>query len=510
MTSSTTLTVGQAAIVSLAVSPSTAVIPLGTTQQFQAIATYTDGTTQDLTTSATWSSDTKSVALVSSNGLASGIGIGGANITATASGVSGCRALTVGPPALVSLTITPSALSIPLGTTQQFDAVGTYTNGGTQDVTGSVTWSSSGNTAGINAAGLASTTAIGATTITATAGAISGSTVLTVGPPTLVSLTVAPSAISIPLGTTQQFAASGKYTDGSTQDLTGSVAWSSSGNAASISGTGLANAAATGTATITASDGAISSSASITVGPAALVTIAITPANASFALGTTQALKAIGTYTDGSTLDISTSVSWKTANSSVATVNAQGVAAGVAVGGTSVTATLGSISGTTALTVNPATLVSIAITPAIPAIPLGTTVQFMATGTFTDGSTQNVTDTVQWSSDTTSVASISNATGSQGLASSVATGTANITATSGSVQGTTTLTVSTAALVSIAVTPANPTIALGTTQQLVATGTFTDGTTQNLTSTVTWSSDTQSSATINGQWTGAAWPWARR
>ncbi len=498
VTASTTLTVGPAAIVSLTISPSTATISLGMTQQFQAIATYTDGTTQDLTTSATWTSDTQSVALVSSVGLASGIGMGGANITASASGVKGSGALTVGPPALVSITVTPSAISIPLGTTQQFDAVGTYTNGSMQDLTGSVTWSSSSNVASISASGLANTIATGTTTITASAGSISAWAVLTIAPPTLLSLTVTPSAVSIPLGTSQQFAASGKYTDGSTQDLTGSVAWSSSSNAASVGGTGLASATATGTATITASDGAISSSASITVGPAALVSIAITPSNASFALGTTQALKAIGTYTDGSTLDISTSVSWNTANSGIATVSGQGLATSVAVGGTSVTATLGSISGTTTLTVNPATLVSIAITPAIPAIPLGTTVQFSATGTFTDGSTQNVTDTVQWSSDTTSVATISNSTGSQGIASSVATGTANITATSGSVQGTTTLTVTTAALISIAVTPASPTIALGTTQQLVATGTFTDGTTQNLTATATWSSDTQSTATING------------
>ncbi len=497
-TTATTLTVGPAAIVSLAVSPSPAAISLGMTQQFQAIATYTDGTTQDLTASANWSSDTQSVALVSSGGLASGIGMGAVNITASASGVSGSGALTVGPPALVSLTVTPSALSIPLGTTQQFVAIGTYTNGSTQNLTGSVTWNSSSNAASINATGVASATAVGAATITASSGSISATAALTIEPPTLVSLTVTPSTVSIPLGTTQQFAASGKYTDGSTQDLTGSVTWNSSGNAVSLSATGLASATATGTATITASDGPISASASMAVGPAALVSIAITPGNASFALGTTQPLKAIGTYTDGSTLDISTSVTWNTANSGIATVNAQGLVASVAVGGTSVTATLGSISGTTTLTVNPATLVSIAITPAIPAIPLGTTVQFSATGTFTDGSTQNVTDTVQWSSDATAVATISNSTGSQGLARSVETGTANITATSGSVQGTTTLTVTSAALVSIAVTPENPTIALGTTQQFVATGTFTDSSTQNLTSTATWSSDTPSSAPING------------
>ena len=51
-------------------------------------------------------------------------------------------------------------------------------------------------------------------------------------------------------------------------------------------------------------------------------------------------------------------------------------------------------------------------------------------------------------------------------------------------------------LTSIAVTPANPTIQTGATQQFTATGTYSDNTTQNITSQVTWASNT-SAATIN-------------
>ena len=53
-----------------------------------------------------------------------------------------------------------------------------------------------------------------------------------------------------------------------------------------------------------------------------------------------------------------------------------------------------------------------------------------------------------------------------------------------------------AVLQSIAVTPANPAVAKGLTQQFTATGTFSDNTTQNLTSQVTWASATTSVATI--------------
>jgi hypothetical protein len=87
-------------------------------------------------------------------------------------------------------------------------------------------------------------------------------------------------------------------------------------------------------------------------------------------------------------------------------------------------------------------LVSLAVTPAAPSILWGNSQQFTATGTFSDGSTQNLTTSVSWSSSATSVAAISNVSGNQGLASSIAFGRTTIAATSGSIGGSTVLTVS--------------------------------------------------------------------
>ena len=89
----------------------------------------------------------------------------------------------------------------------------------------------------------------------------------------------------------------------------------------------------------------------------------------------------------------------------------------------------------------PKKLVSIAVTPINPSIVLGTTEQFTATGTYSDNSTRNLTTSVIWSSSAGSVATISNAAGSNGKATSVAAGTTTITATSGNISGSTTLTV---------------------------------------------------------------------
>jgi len=89
----------------------------------------------------------------------------------------------------------------------------------------------------------------------------------------------------------------------------------------------------------------------------------------------------------------------------------------------------------------PPTLVSIAVTPANSSLVVNGTSQYTATGTYSDNSTQNLTSSATWVSTTTSTATINSA----GLATGVAAGTTTIQATSGSVTGSTGLTVTTAA-----------------------------------------------------------------
>jgi hypothetical protein len=138
------------------------------------------------------------------------------------------------------------------------------------------------------------------------------------------------------------------------------------------------------------------------------------------------------------------------------------------------------------------TLQSIAVTPANPSVGKGLTQQFTATGTFSDNSHQILTSQVTWASATTSVATITTA----GLASGVGAGTSTISAKFNGITGSTVLTVTAPTLQSIAVTPINPSVAKGLTEQFTATGTFSDNSQQNLTSQVTWGSATTSIATI--------------
>ncbi len=89
----------------------------------------------------------------------------------------------------------------------------------------------------------------------------------------------------------------------------------------------------------------------------------------------------------------------------------------------------------------PPTLVSISLSPQSPIISVGKDQQFTATEVYSDGSTQDITASADWTSATQTVATISNSPGSKGLATSVGMGTSAITATVGSKSSSTTLTV---------------------------------------------------------------------
>lgn len=259
-------------ITSITLSPGTASIAAGQTQQFNGTASTNSGQTITNDNSAgTWSSSNTGVATVNASGLATAVGAGTATITATvqtgAGSVSGTATLTVTPAALASITVSPSAPSVTAGQTQQFSATGVYTDS-SQQALSSATWTSSNTSvATIDNSGLATAVAAGTTTITATSNGISGTATLTVTAPapTLVSIAVTPANPSVSAGSTEQFAATGTYSDGSTQTLT-SVTWASSATSvATIDAAGLANAVAAGSTTISATANGVSGSTTMTV-----------------------------------------------------------------------------------------------------------------------------------------------------------------------------------------------------------------------------------------------------
>jgi hypothetical protein len=278
-------------------------------------------------------------------------------------------------------------------------------------------------------------------------------------------MAVSPADPSVLKGSTRQFTATGSYSDGSTENLTDKAIWSSSNSVvAVVNNTGLATGFATGSSTIQVALGSVAGSTTLTVTAAVLSSIAVTPPNLSISDGISQQFTAIGTYSDGSTQNLTNSVTWLSSNTSVAKINSMGFASGVGIGGSSIQAALGSVAGSTTLTVTAAVLSSIAVTPANPSISDGTTQQFTAAGSYTDGSTQNVTNLVTWSS-----SNPADSISASGLAAANGVGASIIQATLNGVNGSTTLTV-TPLTISVTVTPSTANVQAGAgTQNFVAT-----------------------------------------
>jgi hypothetical protein len=140
---------------------------------------------------------------------------------------------------------------------------------------------------------------------------------------------------------------------------------------------------------------------------------------------------------------VTSSVTWTSSKTTVATINGvaspRGKATAIAAGTTTITAAHGTIKGTTILTVTAAgpSLLSIAITPAVPSITIGNQQQFTATATYSDGSAQDVTGTASWSSSVPSVATVT----TTGMASTVGSGQTIIQASVGSISGSSILTI---------------------------------------------------------------------
>ncbi len=256
---------------------------------------------------------------------------------------------------------------------------------------------------------------------------------------TLVSLAIAPLNSTMPVGASKQFTATGTFSDNSTLDMTQQVLWkSSSPSVATITAMGLADSIATGTTTIEAAWGSLTQSTTLTVSNVKLVSIAIKPANPTVAKGTSLRLTVTGTYSDGSTATL-TNVSWKSSKPQIANMRGSGIIHAKKGGTATITATAFGLKATTTLTVSTGTLVSIVITPANTSVAAGTTQQFTATGTFSDGTMQDVTLNAHWSSSIASVATVANAPSVAGLATAYAPGVTTIGLNAHGVTATTSL-----------------------------------------------------------------------
>lgn len=409
------VTVGTATLSSVALTPTAQPLPVGYTRAFTVTGLYSDNTTADLTAIATWASSKPTIASLGTDApnVITALAAGKSTISATVAGKKATAVVTVKAVNLTAITIA-SSLPMPVGTTNSFVATGTFSDHSTFDITNHVTWASSSAGLAISNApgseGVATATTPGSYTLTATdpTTLIVGSTQVLVTPAALTSIAVTPAVSTLAFGSSLALTATGYFTDGNSRDLTAQVTWSADPATIAVSNdagsNGVAMPLAAGTATVTALDPAtgISGHATLTVAVAALVSLAVSPGNATIPNGDAQRFSAVGTYADGTTRDLTALVTWSV-NGAATISNAAdsaGLATASSVGSNTIVATepVSGRSATATLTVTAAVLRSLAISPANATIPQGTTKDFSALGTLSDGSTVNLSANVAWSS----------------------------------------------------------------------------------------------------------------
>ena len=356
---------------------------------------------------------------------------------------------------------------------------------------------------------------------------MSGTFNLTVSSATATAVTITPASPSIALGLNQQFTATGAFSDGTTQDITFDSTWVSSNTAvATVSNNNAVNAAGiyngglattppgsvAGTTTITATFGAVNgvggvtNSTILTVTAPVLQSIAVstpntsaTEPNPSVLSLSTVAFTATGTYSGGTTSDITSQVAWASSNTNVATnPGSTSVFQTTTQGTTKITATVGTIIGTTTLNVTGGTLASF---PALANMTVvnGTFIPISVTGNFGNGITRDITGALKWTIANPTFANVTTVSPNRLLIRGLAPGPTTITATSPGSAGQISsafLTVTNPGLSSFTVSPpAGLALTAGTSGRLTATANF-SGTSQDITANVAWVSTASTVAQV--------------
>lgn len=445
------------ALATVVVTPVTATIGTGATQQF--VATGRDAAGNVVTITPVWSvgagGGTISATGLFTAGTTSGVFTN--TVRATSGALSGTATVTVTAGALASITVAPTPISVAFGASVQLTATGQDAAGNPVAITPAWSVVNGGGTidaaTGLFTAG--NTLGVFANTIRVSSGSTVSTVSVTVTSGALAAITITPASVTLGVNATQQFTAVGRDAGGNVVAIT--PVWSIVANGGIIgSSSGLFTAGTTPgvfTNTVRATSGAISATASVTVVSGALTTITVTPSNDTTPTSGVKQFTAVGRDAAGNV--VAMTPVWSIVNGGGTINSTTGVFTAGTVAGTynnTIRATSGLIIGSAneVVTSNAAILATISVSPNAPVIAPNGTQQFIATGRDAAGNVIPISAT--WS-----VVNAGGTISSTGLFTASATAgtyTGTVRATSGVVSGTSTVIVST--------TSNAPTVSLGT------------------------------------------------
>ena len=221
--------------------------------------------------------------------------------------------------------------------------------------------------------------------------------------PVIISIDIEPKTSQLDIGTTQQYKVLATYSDNSFRDVTNdavlvlendSVIIVPVDNNGSLS---FARAVKVGDDNLVASLSTFSTKASVKVTQINLVSILLTPNDANLSIANVQQYKAVGTYDNGTSQDLTDECTWTSSNPEIATVSSNGEAVAVFKGNTLIHASLDSVDVNVTLHIyDSEEILYISVSPQDETLFLGTQRYYYAQAHYIDGAIENVTKEVTW------------------------------------------------------------------------------------------------------------------
>lgn len=443
----------------------------GDSKRIKLTVTYADGSTEDVTQLADWSSDNSKAASVH-KGDVKAIGTGTAVITAE----YGDKSVTVTANVEIAkkLEVDKSDVFLKANGTAQLTLTATYADGKPIDVTSKAEWSSDDrDIADITSDGKITAYQNGQATITASYGAKTVN--VTVDVSVARKLDVDKKSVSLRKGDTSNLKVTATYANGTSEDVTSTVDWSSDNELVATARKGTVRALDSGSTRVTAKFGDKVVTTTVDVDPATKLEadqlkFEIQPSDI-------VRVKLTATYADETTEDVTDKAEWTTSNSAFATVN-DGVITAVERGEVTITAKYGKKS--VKIVVSVGKLDTLTISEKTLVMKEDDRKQLTLIAKYKDGTTKDVTDTAEWSTSSATIAEVSN-----GLVTAVGTGKATIAAKFGEKVVTTSAQIEVAD--KLTATYRSLIMQKGQSLQVGLTATYADGTTEDVTGKATWS-----------------------
>jgi len=496
----------EASLVELEISPEISKLSIGDEIQLAAFAHYSDNSNAEFTNHVSWHSSDESIASVSPQGILKAHDSGQATIKIVQADIERQFLLNVSvneevveTVSLTALEISPANISLAAGSSVQPIVIGIYSDNSTRDLSKLVNWSSeneqfviftSSTENSVNLNGLEK----GSSKITASYEEKQTSSNVTVTDAKLINIRIENFNSELPQNFQGTLKAIGLYSDGSEQDISHQIEWSSNNPeifSIDISQTSF-HALSHGKAVLQAKLDEVIVVREIQVLPITLQSIEITgPGDNSLIKNTNFNFVATGFYSDGSQKSITTQVNWLSSDSNALNVfntpDSKGFAEAIQVANISIKASLQGVESSISVQVIDIPLTKIYITAPSREIALNDSLDLIATGTYGDGTQRNITEEVVWSNDDEQILTVSKVPGSKGSVYAHAIGATIINASLDGINSSLEITVVDKKLINIDIRfTGESTLAAGTSLQLTAIGNFDNGSQNNLSQQIDW------------------------